>query len=294
MRTFEVILSLDSPDVQLVGDLRFRGGLDMRSGAEGLGGFSGLDISPDGRRMIAVSDRGLWLTADLKYDRAGMLSGLSNTELVPVRGLDGKPLKGRKSTDSESIARLTDGSLVVGFEQSHRLRRYSFPGEPAQRIRAPLVLGTSPPNGGAEAITRLWGNQLLILSDRLEARAGIATGWVGAGEEWRAVGFRKTGIFRPVGAATRDDGMVFILERRFSTLGGLGTRISVTPGREIAPGAIFGSRELAELSPPLVSDNFEGIAVRRGKSGETLIYIISDDNFHDLQRNLLLMFSLAE
>ena len=91
----------------------------------------------------------------------------------------------------------------------------------------------------------------------LEAREGIAAGWIGADKEWRAVGFRKTGIFRPIGAATRDDGMVFLLERRFSTLGGLGTRISVVPGREIAPGIIFKSRELAELSPPLVSDNFE-------------------------------------
>lgn len=294
VRSFEVILSHDSPAVELVGDLKFRGGIDMRSGAEGFGGFSGLDISPDGRRLIAVSDQGMWFTADLTYDRTGALNGLSNTALFPIRGLDGKPLKGRKSTDSESIARLTDGSLVVGFEQSHRLRRFPFPGEPAQRIRAPLVLGTSPPNGGAEAITRLWGNQLLILSERLEAREGIAAGWIGAGKEWRAVGFRKSGIFRPVGADTRDDGMVFLLERRFSTLGGLGTRISVVPGSEIAPGAIFKTRELAELSPPLVSDNFEGIAVRRTGGGETLIYIISDDNFHDLQRNLLLMFSLAE
>ena len=43
-----------------------------------------------------------------------------------------------------------------------------------------------------------------------------------------------------------------------------------------------------------MSDNFEGIAVRRTGDSETMIYIISDDNFRDLQRNLLLMFSLAE
>ena len=245
-----MILSHDSPNVALVGDLQFRGGLDMRSGAEGFGGFSGLDISPDGRRLIAVSDRGIWLTADLDYDRTGALSGISNAHLIPVRGSDGQPLKGRKNTDSESIARLTDGTLVVGFEQSHRLRRFAFPGQPAQRMQPPLVLGTSPPNGAAEALTRLWGNQLLILSQRLEAREGVAAGRIGADKEWRAVGFRKTGIFRPVGAATRDDGMMFLLERRFSTLGGLGTRISAVSGREIAPGIILKSREVAELSPP--------------------------------------------
>jgi hypothetical protein len=39
-------------------------------------------------------------------------------------------------------------------------------------------------------------------------------------------------------------------------------------------------------------DNMEGIAVRRGPKGETLLYLISDDNFSPLQRTLLLMFEL--
>jgi hypothetical protein len=45
---------------------------------------------------------------------------------------------------------------------------------------------------------------------------------------------------------------------------------------------VFEGQALAELSAPLVADNFEGIAVRPGKLGKTLIYIVSDDNFHDL------------
>lgn len=187
-----------------------------------------------------------------------------------------------------------DGSLVFGFEGVHRLRGYEQPGAAARRMRAPAVLGTSPGNGGAEAITRLWGNQLLVLSEQLEARPGIAAGWIGAGKEWRAVGFSRTGMFRPVGAATRDDGMLFLLERRFTTIGGIAARISQIPARKIAPGRIFEGKALAELSSPLVADNFEGIAVRRSKPDETLIYIVSDDNFHALQRTLLLMFSLAE
>ena len=69
--------------------------------------------------------------------------------------------------------------------------------------------------------------------------------------------------------------------------------------RVVAPAAIraggeMAGEELAEWSPPLTSDNFEGIAVRRNDSGETLIYIVSDDNFSPLQRTLLLMFALAE
>jgi hypothetical protein len=294
VRSSNVILSHDDLQRTQVGKLHFRGGLDLRSRDSRFGGLSGLAISADGARLTAIGDRGTWFTALLAYDKAGRLTGLSNARLRPVIGPHGKPLQGRPLTDSESIARLTDGSLVVGFEQRHRLRRFAGPGAAAKFFGAPAALRASPPNGGAEAVTRLWGNQLLVLSERHEARPGIAAGWIGSGREWRAVGFRKTGIFRPVGAATRNDGMVFILERRFTTIGGIASRISYLPAKNIAPGVVFEGQALAELSSPLVADNFEGIAVRPGKPGETLIYIVSDDNFHDLQRTLLLMFSLAE
>lgn len=294
VRTFQVILSHEEPDRDDVGLLRFRGGLDIHADDDRFGGLSGLDVSPDGKRLIAVTDRGTWFSGNLAYDDDGLLSGITDTRLRPVIGKDGAPLAGRASTDSESITRLIDGSLIVGFEQRHRLSRFTAPGAAAQSIGAPPALRRSPPNGGAEAVTRLWGNELLVLSERLEAEPGVAAGWVGTGRKWRAVGLRKTGRFRPVGAATRDDGTVFLLERRFTAIGGIAARISRIPPGTIAPGRIFQGAGLGELSAPLVADNFEGIAVRRGGAGETMIYIVSDDNFHSLQRTLLLMFSLAE
>ena len=38
----------------------------------------------------------------------------------------------------------------------------------------------------------------------------------------------------------------------------------------------------------------EGIAVRRGAHGETLLYIISDDNYNALQRTVLMMFEVIQ
>ena len=39
-------------------------------------------------------------------------------------------------------------------------------------------------------------------------------------------------------------------------------------------------------------DNMEGLAVRPGENGETLLTIVSDDNNSLLQRTLLLQFAL--
>lgn len=294
VRSSQVILSHENPKVDRVDSLRFLGGLDLRSDDRRFGGLSGLDISPDGLRLTAVSDRGHWFTARLVYSGGGELRGVADTAMLPIRDISGRPLATDAARDAESIARLADGSLVVGFERMHRLDRFRAPGAPAEAMGAPAGLAASPPNGGAEAVTRLWGNKLLVLSERLEARPGIAAGWIGEGNDWRPVGFRRTGIFVPVGADTRDDGTVFILERRYTTIAGVGTRISEVPPGAIGPGRIFEGREIAQLAPPLVADNFEGISIRRGPKGETLIYIVSDDNFSDLQRTLLLLFRLEE
>ena len=56
------------------------------------GGLSGLDISPDGRQLISVTDRGNWFTAQLNYNRDGRLVGMSDTIMMPIRAANGTPL----------------------------------------------------------------------------------------------------------------------------------------------------------------------------------------------------------
>ena len=50
---------------------------------------------------------------------------------------------------------------------------------------------------------------------------------------------------------------------------------------------------LAVLASPNPIDNFEGISATRGRRGETLLWVNSNDNFNPLQRNLLLLFELG-
>ena len=63
---------------------------------------------------------------------------------------------------------------------------------------------------------------------------------------------------------------------------------------ELRPGGTVHAQELAFLASPYAVDNLEGLAVTQGSRGETLLWLISDDNFNPLQRNILLLFELAK
>src|SRR3546814_1753643 len=53
--------AVDSLRWRAVDSLRWRGGCALSSGAEGFGGFSDLLLAPDGRGLVAISDKGRWL-----------------------------------------------------------------------------------------------------------------------------------------------------------------------------------------------------------------------------------------
>jgi hypothetical protein len=65
------------------------------------------------------------------------------------------------------------------------------------------------------------------------------------------------------------------------------------PGASIRPGATIDGTVLMTADMMNQIDNMEGLAVRTGPDGGTLITLISDDNLnHLLQRTILLQFAL--
>jgi hypothetical protein len=61
----------------------------------------------------------------------------------------------------------------------------------------------------------------------------------------------------------------------------------------VKPGAHLRGTELLYASGADI-DNMEALAVHPGPDGNTRITIVSDNNFNDWERNLLLEFSLPE
>jgi hypothetical protein len=70
-------------------------------------------------------------------------------------------------------------------------------------------------------------------------------------------------------------------------------RMRRIPQEVIKPGALIDGPVLLEADMGYQIDNMEGIAVHRSPQGDTILTLVSDDNFNALQRNLLLQFKLA-
>jgi hypothetical protein len=299
LRVEPVPLNPDDPSQATIGGLDYLGGFVLSSNDEHFGGLSGLDISPDGAMMTAVSDRGKWFTARLVHDDGGVLVDITDGAIFPIRDEAGHGVA-YAWNDAEEVARLADGALAVSFERRHRIWIYSagasLDSALPHALPEPPGLAAAPYNGGIEALTQLADGHILAVTERDNDGATRVHGWIlsADGKDSAALSYAVAHDFRPTAFTTLDNGDVLALERRFNLIDGAGARLMRIPAREIVPGAVLTGREIARLHAPLTVDNFEGLDVRRGPDGAVLVYIISDDNFKLLQRTLLLQFRLRD
>lgn len=277
------------------GQLEFVAGLELSSRHSRFGGYSGLVIDEGGKRLVAVSDLGHWLVATLVRDESGRLRGLAEPQLFPILDRNGNPFTVKRAGDAEALEKLADGSFLVAFEQVHRIARYAGP-EPWRSRGEPQVgprdLARQEANGGIETAARLPDGRLILVSETEERSPGVLKAWIGAGGTWRDANYRRRSEYRPVDGKALPNGDLLVLERAFNLLGGFASRLVRIPAPSIRPDAILDGRDVAEIAPPLVSDNFEGLAVEAAPDGGTYVYLISDDNRVALQRTLLLQFHL--
>ncbi|MBS0220542.1 MAG: esterase-like activity of phytase family protein [Proteobacteria bacterium] len=290
---------LDDPSARQVGRLIWRGGLSLKANSANFGGWSDLYVTPDGRHLTSISDVGGWFTATIDYDQDGNLAGLHEGRIGPLHRLDGKPLVTKEWADSEAMAHMPDGSWMVSFERHHRIWHYpTLEGVPTA-IDLPTDFSRQPSNGGVETLTALPDGRLIAISEKYSVRPGFNAGWIGtpAGEgryAWSRFEYATVPDFHPTAIVQLPDGSFAMLERAFDMVRGVRVRVMHFEADQLKPGGTVHAEELAFLVTPYAVDNLEGIAAAKGPHGETLLWLISDDNFNPLQRNLLLMFEIAK
>src|SRR5947209_4184185 len=295
--------SFDTRDHQRVrfGSLEYRSGLVLTSGFRGFGGLSGIRLDAKGERFISFSDKGSWFTGRIVYAGREMMS-LADVEAAPMLGPDGRPITARGWFDSESIA--LDGSLVyIGLERVNRVLRFDFAkGFTRSRgevVPMPPAVKKLPFNKGLEALVMVpkgmpLAGTLIAISERgLDANGNLIAFLVG-GKTPGQFSVRRTDNFDISDAVLLPSGDLLILERKFSWLGGIGIRIRRIALVQVAPGALVDGPMIFNADLGNEVDNMEGIDAHVTAEGDTVLTLISDDNFSLIQRNLLLQFTLVE
>ena len=286
------------------GLLEFRGGLVLRSSYRNFGGISAIRVAADGARFIALSDKGWWLRGRIVYEGARP-SAIADAEMAPILGADGRPLADRGWYDTESIAD-DGGTLYVGIERVHQILRFNYGkdgllarGEP---IAVPPGMRSLPGNKGLEALVfvpkgagdKALAGTLIAISERGLDNAGNIIGFLIGGRSPGTFTVKRSASFDVTDAALLPGGDLLLLERKFSWTSGLSVRLRRVSLAGIKPGALVDGAVLFEADLGYEIDNMEGLCVHRSTSGETVLTLISDDNFSIIQRTLLLQFTLAE
>jgi hypothetical protein len=298
-------LSSQDSSENKVGRLTYRGGLVLTSSDKRFGGWSGLQISPDGRHLLSQSDESHWLKADLAYDASGNLTGASRGQLADMQDLDGKVMTGKEG-DAEGLALLSsslDGPVAISFERNHRVWEYDLTHgldvKPTP-VAMPDAIKSLPFNLGLESLVRFRPDTLLAIA---ETGAGDPNGdhpaWLvsAPGSTSPVSGALSVKVHAPYeisDAALSPDGKhLYLLERHYyDPVRGIVIAVREIDSADIKPGARLDGPEVASFTMRENIDNMEGIALRQGANGETLVYLMADDNYNPVERTLLLMFAL--
>lgn len=258
-----------------------------RISAPWFGGFSGIEISDDGRTMVAVSDRGHFVHARIDRDKENVV-GIVLTDQETLLGRNGKQPR-RNHRDAEGLAVLGD-RLLVSFEGLHRVDSYLHTDQPARKT-GPFPKGVSPrANGSFEALaTDPKGQPLTLAEDPLgdESEAQV---FRLEGNRWQpAFVIVRTPGLHPVGADFGPDGRFYLLERGFN---GLGFRSRVRRF-DVTESGFVNDTEMFRTTTG-THDNLEGLAVWRDSDGLIRLTMISDDNFRFFQRTEVVEYVVPE
>jgi len=288
-----------------VGELIYRGGLEISSPDPRFGGWSGLIVSADGSSLLSQSDEAHWLRAHLIYDSNGNLIGIDHAQLADMQNLAGQAMV-KKEGDAEGLDSLSpldpNGPVAVSFERDHRIWEYdlsnSLDVKPSV-VPTPDAIKSLDSNSGLEGLALFAPHELLAVTETPQDKNGDHPAWL---IPWPSTGkFEQLGVkhhdpYEISDAAMGPDGNLYLLERHyFGPVRGVVIAVREIDRDEVKPGSRLDGHEIAQFTMRENIDNMEGLSLRRDANGHTLLTMISDDNYnHPIQRTVLLMFELAQ
>lgn len=242
--------------------------------AADFGGMSGIEISDDGSRFIALSDRGTLREGDISRE-GDVVTAFHTTLDTPLHISDGSVV-GKRTSDSEGLALADDGTVYISFEGLARVAAYPDVTGPAVRIPRDPAFIEMQNNSALEALAVDSEGALYTLPERSGRNDRPFPIYRFANGLW-SVPFTipREGPFLPVGADIGPDGLFYLLERDFT---GLGFRTRIRRFDMNGGGA-----ETLLQTRTGTHDNLEGISVWRDAGGGIRLTMVADDNFKFFQ-----------
>ncbi|TCM87615.1 esterase-like activity of phytase family protein [Rhodovulum steppense] len=268
-------------------------------------GLSGIDLSPDGERFIAISDRGWFLTGRIAREDGRPVAFDPDRTRIHMLNMQGHRTRNHER-DAEGLAVAPDGRIFVSFEVYHRVRVWrDIKGSAAWMPDLPDV-DQLRPNAGIEALALGPDGALYALPEelvdvegvpvyrfplpptRIRADGSRAGHYVRS--QWsRAFSLPVRGRFKPVGADFGPDGLFYLLERDFVPPIGFRSRV-----RRFEFGPDGPRDETVLLETPVgLHGNLEGISVWQDDAGAIRLTMVTDDNGLALQRNEIVEYRIV-
>jgi hypothetical protein len=290
-------LNDNDPAQVMAGPLRWLGSWELTSTQKEFGSISSMVIAADGS-LLALSDSGTLM--GFRVGAKGHVDG-GRQFIAPL------PVRPEERSwpawkwDSESMVHdPVSGNYWVGFELINWICRYSPGFIRVEDCVSRPEMWDWPKTGGAEAMVRLPDGRFLVFSEKKEGPDGGNEVLLFANDPVDPatptalrLSYRPPQGYVPTDAVAIDGNRLIVLNRRVTLAEGFTGSLALVDLPPLRPGAILNGRQIVRLAPPLLSDNYEALALSR-EGGKQVIWVASDDNFEFFQRTLLLKFALPD
>ncbi len=255
---------------------------------ERFGGFSGLEIEPDGIGFLALSDRGFFLDGRFLRDADGNITGIEPGAIVALKPEAGKQWP-RWGVDSEGLAVDPDGTIYVSTEGIHTVFRFANTGTPPVALVKPHLFDRLMSNSSLESLAIGPDGALYTLPERSGNVSRPFPVFRYQNGAWDSpYSLPRLDEFLPVGLDFGPDGAVYLLERQFSVIRGFSSRVRrfELGNKQVLTGEVIFESSVGEYG------NLEGITAWRDSAGRIRLTLISDDNFNFLQSTEIVEYVL--